>query len=41
LPNSGGSEEDRIKSYAYQKQRLAHLRAIGVYDDSQGKVFKR
>lgn len=39
--HSGGSEQERIKSYAEQKQKLQYLRATRQYDDTQGQVFKR
>ena len=39
--HSGGSVEDRVKSYAEQKHRLAYLRSTGQYNDTQGSVFGR
>jgi hypothetical protein len=39
--HSGGSVDERIRSYAEQKQRYQHMKATGAYDDTQGRVFKR
>ena len=39
--HSGGTPEQRVQSYAYQKSRLARMRATREYDDTQGQVFKR
>ena len=36
--HSGGSKEDREKSYAENRDRLRRMRASGEYSDSQGSV---
>jgi hypothetical protein len=36
--HSGGTEEERIRSYAQQKAKLQHMRMTGEYRDDQGSV---